>query len=115
MSYKRYSKEFKLRVLREMREKGAGGSVAALARRYGVNRALIYEWAGKLKDGALKDSFEPSLEKQLQQQLGELERKVGQLTMENDFLKKTLERFEQQYPRPSDSSETSCIHRSRQR
>ncbi len=36
MSYKRYSKEFKLRVLREMQEKGAGGSLAALAQTLGL-------------------------------------------------------------------------------
>lgn len=94
MSYKRYTQEFKLKVLREVRP---GGNVAAVARRYAVSRQLIYEWQEKQRDGALHSSRQVS-ENQLQQQIGELQRKVGQLTMENEFLKKTLQRIEQRYP-----------------
>ena len=102
MSNRRYTKEFKQKLLRDREQ---GETVAALARRYGVSRQLIYEWADKQKDGELKGSFEASREKQLERQVAELERKVGQLTMENDFLKKTLERCEQQYPRASEGGE----------
>jgi transposase len=95
MSYKRYTKAFKERLLREL---GAGDSVAAVARRYAVSRQLIYEWQQKQRDGALDDTS-PVRESRLNHQIAELERKVGQLTMENEFLKKTLQRFEQRYPR----------------
>jgi transposase-like protein len=99
MSYKRYTREFKEKLLREL---GKGETVAAVARRYAVSRQLIYEWQMKQRDGALDDS-QPKREQQLVRQIGELERKVGQLTMENDFLKKTLRRLEQTYPRNEDS------------
>jgi transposase len=95
MSYKRYTREFKEKLLRELRKKGE--TVTALARRYAVSRQLIYEWQMKQRDGALHDS-EPMRQRHLQSQISELEQKVGQLTMENDFLKKTLRRLEQTYP-----------------
>lgn len=98
MSYKRYTREFKEKLLREL---GKGQTLAAVARRYAVSRQLIYEWRMKQRDGALHDT-EPTRPQQLQSQISELERKVGQLTMENDFLKKTLRRLEQTYPRSED-------------
>lgn len=103
MSYKRYTKDFKQKVLREM---GTGESVASLARRYAVSRQLIYEWIEKQRDGALNDSA-GAREAQLNRQVGELERKVGQLTMENEFLKKTLQRLEQRYPGPAEGGQRS--------
>jgi transposase-like protein len=99
MSYKRYSKDFKEKLLREL---GTGETAAALARRYAVSRQLIYEWQGKQRDGALDDT-RPVREEQLNRQIGELERKVGQLTMENEFLKKTLQRLEQRYPQKEEA------------
>jgi transposase len=94
MSYRRYTKSFKEKVLGEL----AGGETAtALSRRYAVSRQLIYEWQQKQRDGALDDTG-PVRETQLNRQIAELERKVGQLTMENEFLKKTAQRLQQRYP-----------------
>ena len=109
MSYKRYTKEFKEKVLREL---VAGENVAAVARRYAVSRQLIYEWQEKRRDGALDDT-RPVREAQLHGQIGELERKVGQLTMENDFLKKTLRRFEQRYPQGEEKTVGNSTGKSR--
>jgi transposase len=109
MSYKRYTKEFKEKVLREL---GAGENVAAVARRYAVSRQLIYDWQEKQRDGALDDT-RPVREAQLHGQIGELERKVGQLTMENDFLKKTLRRFEQRYPQAEEKTVGNSTGKSR--
>jgi transposase-like protein len=95
MSYKRYTKDFKQKVLREV---GAGTGVAVVARRYAVSRQLVYEWLEKQRDGALSDSVAVR-QSQLEREVADLERKVGQLTMENEFLKETLERLEQRYPR----------------
>ena len=94
MSYRRYTKDFKEKVLREL---GNGESVAAIARRYAVSRQLIYEWQEKQRDGALDDSHRVA-QAQWQREIGELQQKVGQLTMENEFLKKALQRLEQRYP-----------------
>jgi transposase-like protein len=111
MSYRRYTKDFKQKVLREL---GTGESVAAVARRYAVSRQLIYEWQQKQRDGALDDTMAVR-ETQLKHQIGALERKVGQLTMENEFLKKTLERLEQRYPQSGQTAAPSSSNRSKQR
>lgn len=106
MSYRRYTQEFKLKVLREL---GTGETVAAVARRYAVSRQLIYEWQQKQEDGVLHDSRRAG-EEQLRREVNDLERKVGQLTMENEFLKKTLQRLEQRYPlaeAPTDGRKSS--------
>ena len=94
MSYKRYTKEFKQKVLREVEQ---GESASAVARRFAVSRQLIYEWQQRQRDGTLQDPGQQR-EAQLDRQVTELERKVGQLTMENEFLKKTLECLETRYP-----------------
>lgn len=109
MSYKRYTKEFKEKLLREL---GTGESVAAVARRYAVTRQLIYEWQDKQRDGALDDTA-PVREATLLRQIGELERKVGQLTMENDFLKKALRRLEQRYPQADEGAGQNCSGKSK--
>jgi transposase len=109
MSYRRYTKEFKEKLLREL---GTGESVAAVSRRFAVSRQLIYEWQEKQRDGAL-DATSPLREAQLHRQIGELEQKVGQLTMENDFLKKTLRRLEQSYPQPEEQAVRNSSGKSR--
>lgn len=94
MSYKRHTKEFKQKVLREV---GQGKSPALVARSFAISRQLIYEWQQRQRDGTLQD---PGLQRaaQLDRQVADLERKVGQLTMENEFLKKTLECLETRFP-----------------
>ena len=67
MSYKRYTREFKERILREL---GTGETVAALARRFAVSRQLIYEWQQKQRDGVLDDSRRVG-EAQLQREIGD--------------------------------------------
>ena len=109
MSYRRYTKAFKEKVLRDL---GTGETVAALARRYAVSRQLIYEWQEKQRDGAL-DATEPVRQSALHRQIGELEQKVGQLTMENDFLKKVLRRLEQRYPQAAEAAGSNCSGKSK--
>ena len=111
MSYRRYTKDFKQKVLREL---AAGESVAAVARRYAVSRQLLYEWREKQRDGALDDTT-PVRESQLRRQVSDLERKVGQLTMENDFLKKTLQRWERHYPEAGGAGGRNCSSKSKRR
>jgi len=44
--------------------------------------------------------------------IAELERKIGQLTMENDFLKKALEHFRDHHPPAVVSGEVACLRKS---
>ena len=44
--------------------------------------------------------------------IGELERKIGQLTMENDFLKRALQHFKEYHPPAVVSGEDACLKKS---
>ena len=107
LSRRQYSKELKLRVLREHE---AGKTLAQLAREYELHPGTIIGWRKAYencgKDGELAfpgngksaaDPYHPSEEARI----AELERKIGQLTMENDLLKKAMRRLDWLDPRPS--------------
>ena len=83
-----HSATFKRQVVLEVL--GEESSRAALARRYELSPNLIRTWekayhAGHLDDTARQDA------KTLEARIRELERMVGKLTMENEFLKKVEE------------------------
>ena len=90
---RQFTREFKLQVLREIE---AGKSVAQAAREHQVHPTLIGRWQQqhtKYAQQAFAGNGHAYTE---EARLAELERKVGQLTMENDLLKKALLRFEAQ-------------------
>ncbi|HTC77451.1 MAG TPA: hypothetical protein VK657_02495, partial [Terriglobales bacterium] len=47
--------------------------------------------------------------------IAELERKIGQLTMENDFLKKALQHFRDHHPPAVVNGAAACIKKSGRR
>ncbi len=89
MSLKRrqFTKEFKLQVIREIE---AGKSYAEVARLHQLNPNTITRWRKQhrqYKDRAFSGNGHAYTEPA---RIAELERMVGRLTMENDFLKKAL-------------------------
>jgi len=86
-----FTREFKLQVIREVE---AGKPQAQVAREYQLAQNVIYKWRRQLvkyKDQAFAGHGHPyTVEARVQ----ELERMVGRLTMENDFLKKLLQKLE---------------------
>jgi len=82
-----YSTEFRLQVVKSYLD--GEGTLKALARRYGINHTLILYWLDKHRRGELteEDRFEEKA-RDAEQKVAALERKVGQLTMELDILKK---------------------------
>jgi transposase-like protein len=105
-----YSKEFKLRICRELE---SGATVAEVARHHQVHPGLIYRWArayrknptGAFASGSGQKKPEAAAEG-LESRVAELERLVGRLTLENEFLKKTLRAVESTFGRvpPSDGT-----------
>lgn len=102
-SMPRYSKEFKLRICREVE---SGASVAELSRKHHVHPSLVYDWAKKYRQnpaeafvsaGSKKARETPLVSSE--SRIEELERLVGQLTLENAFLKKTLRTVETTFGR----------------
>ena len=91
MSLKRisFSATFKLRVVREIE---AGKSVAQAAREHQLHPNLIGQWRKRYGERGA-DAFEPP-RPDPEQRIAELERLIGQLTVENAFLKNVLARLE---------------------
>ncbi len=85
--HRRYSTEFKIQLVQAYLD--GEGSVRAVAGRHGIGHSLLGIWIQKYEAGELTDELH------LREQVGEyeakiasLERKVGQLTMELDVMKK---------------------------
>lgn len=91
MSLKRrsFSAAFKLRVVREVE---AGKSVAQAAREHQLHPNLIRQWRRRYGERGA-GAFEPP-RPDPEQRVAELERLIGQLTVENAFLKNVLARLE---------------------
>jgi transposase-like protein len=102
---RQYSREFKLMALSRLEE---AGNVEALAQELGVRREMLYVWRRQFQAGgveALRNAGRPrpvegvAASDQLavasaERRIAELERKVGQQSLEIDFLGGVLQRIE---------------------
>jgi transposase len=102
-----YTREFKIAILSQVE---SGTSIAEVARQNGLHPALIVRWRQAYKanpERAFSGSGNPYKE---QARIAELERMVGKLYAENEFLKKTLEkmngRVEEERQRSKHGSDT---------
>jgi len=98
-----YSKEFKLRVCREI---ASGITIAEASRRHHVHPRLLYRWAKEYRQdptmprrGAKAHQVATTGAETMEARVAELERLVGRLTLENEFLKKTLSTVETTFGR----------------
>jgi transposase len=90
---RRFTREFKLQVLREIE---AGKSIAQAAREHELHPNLISRWR-TLQAEYVQQAFAGNGNHYKQEaRIAELERLVGRLTLENDFLKKALLHLEAQ-------------------
>jgi transposase len=89
---KGFTREFKMAAIRELE---SGKTVGIVARRLEIDRHTLYRWYREYKKQPMKAFAGPGKAIAVSRE-AELERKIGQLTMENDFLKKVLESLEEQ-------------------
>jgi transposase-like protein len=82
-----FSLEFKRRVVEELMS--GESRPAQLCRRYNITSSVLYHWKRQYSRG--KFNNEPTEEGALQDGIEKLERLVGKLTLENEFLKKGLQ------------------------
>jgi transposase-like protein len=82
-----FSLEFKRQVIEELLSGESGP--AQLCRRYNITSSLLYHWKKQYSRG--KFNNEPTEEGALRDRIEKLERLVGKLTLENEFLKKGLQ------------------------
>ncbi len=83
-----YSREFKLQVVRELE---GSKTIAQIVREYEVDHTVVSKWYRDYRqygDNAFSGNGKTYKE---DARIAQLERKIGQLTVENDFLKKALQ------------------------
>jgi len=109
-----YSRELKIAAMREI---DGGRSMAEVARHLELSPKLLEHWRGEWKakgtsafPGLGRRSLTPAVSDE--RRIADLERKIGQLTMENDFLKKALDHFRDHHPPAVVSGEAACLRKS---
>jgi transposase len=88
-----FTREFKVAAVNELK---SGKPLAYVARRLEVNPNMLDRWRRELKKNPTK-AFSGNGNRMLAaSRESEMEQKIGQMTMEIDFLKKLLRSFEEQ-------------------
>lgn len=110
-----YSRELKIAAMRAL---DAGSATSEIARKYQLSPKLLERWRGEWR---AKGEFAfpgtgrrgaDVLALDDARRIAELERKIGQLTMENDFLKKALQHFRDHHPPAVVSGVDVCLKKS---
>jgi transposase len=109
-----YGRDLKIAAMREIDN---GRRMGEVARQLELSPKLLERWRGEWRargelafPGLGRGGMSPALTEL--QRTGELERKIGQLTMENDFLKKALQHFRDHHPPAVVSGEAVCLRKS---
>ncbi|MFZ3214894.1 MAG: transposase [Candidatus Acidiferrales bacterium] len=110
-----YSRDLKIAAMRAL---DAGSATGEIARKYQLSPKLLERWRGEWRaQGELafpgigrRGADRPVLDDA--RRIAELERKIGQLTMENDFLKKALRHFRDHHPPAVVSGADVCLKKS---
>src|SRR5215469_9771218 len=110
-----YTRDLKIAVMRAL---DAGSTAAEVARKYQLSPHLLHRWRGEWRAKG-EQAFPgigrrgadlPALDDA--RRVAELERKIGQLTVENDFLKKALQHFKDHHPPAVVSGGDACLKKS---
>jgi transposase-like protein len=110
-----YSRDLKIVAMRAL---DAGGSTGEIARKYQLSPKLLERWRGEWRargEAAFpgigrRGAGLPALDDA--RRIADLERKIGQLTMENDFLKKALQHFRDHHPPAVVNGADVCLKKS---
>ena len=88
---RKYTKEFKLSVIRELE---SGVSISEISRKYNIHPALPGRWKNEYYQDPDNSFSGNGNQYKLEAKNAELERLVGQLYAENEFLKKAISNME---------------------
>jgi len=109
-----YSRDLKLTVMRAL---DAGAARSEIARKYQLSPKLLERWRSEWR--AQGEMAFPGIGRRKVEvptddgrRVAELERKIGQLTMENDFLKKALQHFKDHHPPAVVNGGDACLKKS---
>jgi len=90
---RKFSREFKLAAVARVR---AGESAAAVARAMEVNANEVQRWWREWEEYGDRAFLGFGQKRDEEDHTAELERKIGQQALEIDFLRRALQRFEQE-------------------
>jgi len=93
LSRRQFTKEFKLAAVRRLEQ---GVSIGEAARALEVNPNVLHRWRREFRQGPGNVFPGNGKQRWSEGRIAELERKVGQQTLEIDFLKGCLQRIEEQ-------------------
>jgi len=105
---RRISKEFKIGAVRELE---SGKSVAEVARACQVDASMLHRWRVAWEKDPV-NAFSEERKMSPANREAELERAIGRLTLENDFLKRALLKLELQRAGSSGSGGRGSMPRS---
>ena len=86
MKYRRFTQDFKRSIVEQLLSETA--TPTELCRRYNISSGQLYTWKRQYAQGRLDP--EPSREAELAARVRDLERLLGKVTLENEFLKKAV-------------------------
>jgi transposase-like protein len=126
VEYRTFTAEFRIGVALRI---SSGESISALSQELSIKRSVLYRWrdaflkdgeaglrrpTGRPPDRAGQDPLPPSASplERAQQRIAELERKIGQQELENDFLRRAFKRVEELRRNKSDSGATASTPKS---
>jgi transposase len=93
LSRRMFTKEFKLTAVQRLE---GGSSIGEVARALEVNPNVLHRWRREIRQGLGNVFLGYGKQRWADGRIAELERKIGQQTLEIDFLKGSLQRIEQQ-------------------
>ena len=111
-----YSRDLKITAMRAL---DAGALTGEIARKYQLSPKLLERWRGEWRargEAGVSRHRTPRRwsagARRVPARIADLERKIGQLTMENDFLKKTLQHFRDHHPPAVVNGADVCLKKS---
>jgi transposase-like protein len=93
LSRRQFTKEFKLAAVRRLEQ---GVSITEVARGVEVNPNVLHRWRREFREAPGNVFPGNGKQRWSEGRIAELERKIGQQTLEIDFLKGCLQRIEEQ-------------------
>ena len=97
---RRFSKAFKIKVVQAYLD---GKSIGEIIREFDIHQNLVYKWTQEYQanpTGAFRGTNDDDTAQTNEQRIAELERTLGRMTLENEFLKKALSHAKNILARP---------------
>jgi transposase len=118
LTRRKFTRELKMAAIQQLE---AGSSAAEVARAFEINANLLHRWRKEFQHGPGNAFLGVGKRRWEETRVAQLERKVGQQTVEIDFLKGCLQRIEEQRmlqaltgrPRPVNTSKIKSRKASR--